>query len=379
MTSSKRHYAVISYRDIRHPEFGGAEVIMYEIFRRFVKEGHRVTFITGHWPGAPERETIEGLEILRGGNQYTFNFVAPRMLRRLLDRERVDLVVEDINKIPFFSPLFQKRVPVLGVVPHLFGTTVFQQAPFPLALYVYFYERFIPFVYRDCLFSVLSETTREDLAGRGLARDRLRLIRGGLDHEYHQPIEREGHLPPPVILYLGRLKKYKRIDLVIKALPRVLAKVPEAQYWIVGEGDYRASLESETKSLGLGDHVKFLGFRAGREKMEILRQTRVLAYTSPKEGWGLSVIEGGALGIPSVASDSPGLRESVRHRETGFLVPHGDVPALAERLITLLSDEELWWRMGERATQWAGEFSWDRAARETKTLAEEAITTWKAR
>ncbi len=379
MTSPRRHYAVISYRDIRHPEFGGAEVIMYEIFRRFAQEGHRVTFITGHWPGAPERETIEGLEILRGGNQYTFNFVAPRLLRRLLDREKVDLVVEDINKIPFFSPLFQKRVPVLGVVPHLFGTTVFQQAPFPLALYVFFYERFIPLVYRDCLFSVLSETTREDLRGRGLSPERLRLIRGGLDHDYHEPIDRDGQLPPPVILYLGRLKKYKRIDLVIKALPRVLAKVPDAQYWIVGDGDHRAALESETKSLGLGDHVKFLGFRTGREKMEILRQTRVLAYTSPKEGWGLSVIEGGALGIPSVASDSPGLRESVRHEETGFLVPHADVPVLAERLIELLSNEELWWRMGERAIEWAGEFSWDRAAHETKTLAEEAITTWKPR
>ncbi len=379
MTPARRHFAVISYRDIRHPEFGGAEVIMYEIFRRFAEAGHRVTFLTGRWAGAPPAETIEGLEIRRGGNQYTFNFVAPRMLRRLLSETPVDLVVEDINKIPFFSPLFQKQIPVLGVVPHLFGTTVFQQAPFPLALYVYFYERFIPLVYRRCLFSVLSETTREDLVGRGLERERLRLIRGGLDHRYHQPFDREGELPPPVILYLGRLKKYKRIDLVIKALPRILARVPNAEYWIAGEGDHRGALEAESKSLGLGEHVKFLGFRAGTEKLEILKQTRVLAYTSPKEGWGLSVIEGNALGIPCVASDSPGLRESVRHEDTGFLVPHGDVTALAQRLVELLTDEPLWWRMGRRGIEWAAEFSWDRAARETMTLAEEAIRAWKSR
>ncbi len=379
MPERKRHFAVVSYRDIRHPEFGGAEVIMYEIFRRFAEQGHRVSFVTGHWKGAPRTETIEGMEIHRGGNQYTFNFVAPRILKRLLADGSVDLVVEDINKIPFFSPLFQKQVPVLGVVPHLFGTTVFEQAPFPLALYVYLYERFIPLVYRKCLFSVLSETTRNDLIARGLPAESLRLIRGGLDHDYHQPIERDGTVPPPVILYLGRLKKYKRIELVIDALPQILKEVPDAEYWIVGDGDYRECLEQHARGLGVGDKVRCLGFKSGDEKMEILKQTRVLAYTSPKEGWGLSVIEGNALGIPCVASNSPGLRESVRHDETGYLVLHGDVNALATRLTRLLRDDDLWRTMGQNGITWAGEFSWDRAAEETMTLAEEAISGWKTR
>jgi glycosyltransferase involved in cell wall biosynthesis len=147
----------------------------------------------------------------------------------------------------------------------------------------------------------------------------------------------------------------------------------------VGEGDHLATLQAEVKAMGLDEHVRFLGFRTGREKMEILRQTRVLAYTSPKEGWGLSVIEGNALGIPCVASDSPGLRESVKDGETGFLVPHGDVETLADRLVRLLRGDDLWWQMGQRGQEWAATFSWDRAARETMALAEEAIERWKTK
>jgi len=379
VTDRKYNFAVISYRDIRHPEFGGAEVILYEIFRRYAAAGHQVTFITGHWPAAPREDEIEGMRILRGGNQYTFNFVAPRMLARLLAREPVDLVVEDINKIPFFTPLHQKRAPVLAVVPHLFGTTVFQQAAFPLACYVYFWERFIPLVYRRCRFSVLSDTTFADLRRRGIAPERMRVIRGGLDHDFHRPPEREGRAPKPVILYLGRVKKYKRIDLVIEAMPEILARVPAAEYWIVGEGDHVPALQRLVARRGLEQHVRFWGYRGGGEKYETLAQTRVLVYTSPKEGWGLSVIEAAALGIPSVASDSPGLRESVRPEETGYLVAHGDVGALADRIARLLEDDDLWWRMGRRGQEWAAQFTWERSAGETLALAEEIMSAWKAR
>ena len=157
----------------------------------------------------------------------------------------------------------------------------------------------------------------------------------------------------------------------------MLAAVPEAEYWIVGDGDYLPELKVLVKKRNLNERVKFLGYQAGAEKFETLRQTRALAYTSPKEGWGLSVIEGNALGIPCVASNSPGLRESVRDGETGFLVPHGDVDSLADKLIALLSDDDLWWKMGERGISWAAEFNWDRAAGETMALCEEIIQEWQ--
>lgn len=362
---------VISYRDLRHPEMGGAEVIIHEVYRRLVAKGHRVTFLTGAWPGCPSRETIDGMPVIRAGSTYNFNWVVPRMWRRIRE-QGFDVIVEDLNKIPFFTPWFEREVPVLANVPHLFGTTVFREASLPIGLYVYLHERFIPSCYRQSRFQVLSNTTRDDLIGRGISPERIHVIRCGIDHESYRPPVREG-TPEPVILYLGRLKKYKGIELAIDALPSVLKSVPNARYWIVGEGDFRGSLERKIAAMGLQNQVQLLGYRDGEEKLEILRKTRVLVYTSPKEGWGLSVIEANAMGIPAVASDAPGLRESVRDGETGYLVPHGDIPALSRRLSELLSDAVTWGRMGQAGIRWAAEFNWDRMAGETEDLLQRVV------
>lgn len=362
---------ILSYRDIRHPEMGGAEVILHEVYRRLAARGHRVTFLTGAWPGCKRLEQIDGMEVVRAGSTYTFNWIVPKMWRKLKARG-FDLIVEDLNKIPFFSPSFQKDVPVLANVPHLFGTTVFREASWPAGLYVFLHERFIPASYRRCRFQVLSDSTREDLIARGIPGGQVHVVRCGIDRERYIPPQRSGP-PAPVILYLGRLKKYKGIELAIEALPLIHKTVPQASYWIAGEGSHRAALEAAISRLGLSAHVRLLGNRRGEEKLDLLRKARVLVYTSPKEGWGLSVIEANAMGVPVIASDSPGLRESVRDGETGFLVPHGDVRALAGRLASLLSDDELWGRMGQAGIRWASRFDWDRMTDETEQLLERVV------
>lgn len=357
---------VVSYRDIHHPQMGGAEIILHEVYRRLQARGHRVTFLTGAWPGGPRSARIDGMEVIRAGRTGTFNYTVPFSWRRLRGRG-FDVMVEDVNKIPFYGPFYQRDIPVLANVPHLFGTTVFREAIWPIGAYVFLFERFIPLVYRSCHFQVLSDSTREDLIARGIPPGQIHVVRSGIDHETYRPPERQG-TPGPVILYLGRLKKYKAIELTMKAMPRILEHVPEAEYWIAGAGDYRDELEATARRMGISERIRFLGHLAGREKTGALARARVLVYTSPKEGWGLSVIEANAMGIPVVASDAPGLRESVRHEETGFLVPHGDLRALADRLIHLLSDDSLWGRMGRAGIAWAGRFHWDRMADETEAL-----------
>ena len=363
---------VVSYRDMKHPEAGGAEVIIQEVFERIAARGHSVTLLTGMFRGASRIDRIGSLEIHRTGNTYTFNFAAPRYFKKHLEGRGYDLVVEDINKIPFFMPR-HTTVPVLAVVPHLFGTTVFQQAPFPLAAYVWFYERFIPRVYGRCQFSVLSQTTRDDLIARGIPAGNLHVIHSGMDHDLYQPSPIPVAQRPKRIVYLGRLKKYKRIEYPILALPRVLSRVPDAEYWVVGEGDYRDDLERIAKRTGVADHVRFPGFIGGADKVRLLQESRVLAYTSPKEGWGLSVIEAGACGTPVIASDSPGLCESVVDGKTGFLVPHGDIPRLAEGLTTLLTDDRLAQEMAEEGVRWAAGFNWESSAEKTLQLIETIV------
>jgi glycosyltransferase involved in cell wall biosynthesis len=357
---------------MKHPEAGGAEVIIQEVMSRIAERGHEVTLLTGMFPGASRTDRIGPLEIHRTGNTYTFNFAAPRYFRRVLEPRGFDLVAEDLNKIPFFMPRYT-RLPVLAIVPHLFGSTVFQQASFPIASYVWLNERFIPRVYRDSMFSVLSETTRDDLIGRGIPADHIRVIHSGIDHGLYRP----GAMPvaerPPRIVYLGRLKRYKCIEFPIQVLPRILERVPDAEYWIVGEGDYREELERISRSLGVEDHVRFPGFLGGEDKVRLLQESRILTYTSPKEGWGLSIIEAGACGTPVVASDSPGLCESVVPGKNGLLVPHGNLDDLGDAILTLLTDDATAGKLAEGGVEWAATFNWKASADKTLLLMEEIL------
>ena len=363
---------LIEYRDITHPEAGGAEVILLEVFKRIVSAGHQVDYLCCGHAGAKPEERIEGLRILRRGHQPEFNFRVPWVYRRELRQNGYDLIVEGIDKIPFCMPLYERQVPVLCVVPHLFGTTVFREAALPVGLYVYAYERLIPWVYRQCRFSVLSEGTRDDLVRRGIRADRIRVIYSGLSQEqYGAPAEKPA-TDHPILVYLGRIKKYKGIELGFHAVKLLRDKYPTIEYQVVGTGDYVGALRQLSEQLGVSANVTFTGLKRGREKTEILRQASVLLYTSPKEGWGLSVVEANACGTLVVASDSPGLRESVLHGKTGFLVPHGDVPALAQRIDQLLADPALYGRMRTEAIAWAGRFTWERAARETLELMAQA-------
>jgi glycosyltransferase involved in cell wall biosynthesis len=108
--------------------------------------------------------------------------------------------------------------------------------------------------------------------------------------------------------------------------------------------------------------VRFLGFVSEEEKVRLLRGAWIHVFTSTKEGWGITNMEAASCGTPSVASDSPGLRDSVLHGRTGFLVPHGNVAALADRVEALLRDDALRTTLGAAAREFALGLSWDETA-----------------
>jgi glycosyltransferase involved in cell wall biosynthesis len=305
---------------------------------------------------------VDGIQVHRVGTRYTFPLHARRYFERELRGGGHELLVEDINKVPLYTPRWGGP-PVVAVVPHLFGGTVFREAPFPVAAAVWLAERPLPRVYRGVPFEAISESTRDDLAARGIAPERVRVIYCGIDSARYTPAP-EQRAPRPRFAYLGRLKRYKGVDLVIRAFARL--RHPEATLEVAGTGDDRARLERLVRSLDLAPRVTFLGFISDAEKLALLRRSWALTFASPKEGWGITNLEAAACGTPVVASDSPGIRESVRHGETGFLVPHGDVDAMAAALDRLATAPALVARMGEAGRRFAATFTWEQAARETE-------------
>lgn len=352
---------VVNWQDRENPQAGGAELHLHEIFGRLARGGHEVTLLCGGWPGCPPRAVLDGIEVLRVGTRHTFRLVARRGFRELLAGRPFDVLVEDINKMPLHTPRWT-TLPVVAVVPHLFGSTAFQELPAPLAAAVWLSERPLPRVYRGVPFQAISESTADDLVARGIPRDAITVIYCGIDSAHFTPAP-ECRAPQPLFAYLGRLKRYKRVDLVIEGFAR--AAVPEATLEIAGAGDHRPALERLVGSLDLSERVKFLGRISESEKLALLRRAWALVFTSPKEGWGITNLEAAACGTPVVASDAPGLRESVRDGETGFLVPHGDVAALAAALHRLAGDPALVARLGQQGRAFATGFTWDRAAAET--------------
>ncbi len=362
----------LNWEDLANPQAGGAEVHLQEILKRIALKGHQVTLLCSGFPGCKPEETTDGIRIVRRGSRFNFNFVAPLALKALLAQKRWDLIIEDINKIPFYSPLYH-RLPLLVVIPHLFSDSVFKEINFILGTYIYLSEKPIPRLYKGFKFMVISESTKEDLIRRGLPPDDIRVIYCGIDHALYRPDPFVQKDPFPSVIYLGRLKKYKSIDHLLEAFRLALEEIPEAKLTIVGEGDYKDKLMSLTEKLDLKREVEFTGFVDRKEKVKRLQSAWVAVYPSLKEGWGLTNIEANACGTPVIASNVPGLKDSVVPEKTGLLFEYADVRQLSECLKKILSDSNYRERLRQGGLAWAKRFSWDDAADKTMELIEQIV------
>jgi glycosyltransferase involved in cell wall biosynthesis len=353
----------VNWQDLENPLGGGAETHLHEILDRLARWGHEVVLLCGGWAGCPPRVERNGVEIHRVGTRQTFPFHVRRYWERHLAARGFDVLYEDINKMPLFTTRWTGRQRVVAVVPHLFGGAAFQELNPLLATAVWLSERPIPRMYRGVPFQAISESTGDDLVARGIPREHVVVIPPGVSFDHYTP-DPSVRASRPTFSYLGRLKKYKGVDIVIRAFAAMGR--PDAVLEIAGAGDHRPSLESLVRSLDLIGRVRFLGFVSETEKLALLRRSWAVALASPKEGWGLTNVEAEACGTPVVASDSPGIRESVRDGETGFLTPHGDVAAMAAAFRRIADAPGLVAEMGVRARAFAETFTWDRCARATE-------------
>ncbi|HEX7242247.1 MAG TPA: glycosyltransferase family 4 protein, partial [Longimicrobiaceae bacterium] len=350
---------VVNWQDRLNPQAGGAEIHVHETFGRLAARGHRVTLLASGWKGAPQRERLDGMEVHRVGGRHTFNARAPGYHRRELAGERFDVVVEALNKVPVFTPLWAGR-PCVLLVHHLFGATAFREASVPVAAATWLLERPIGRVYRGRPAQAISRSTADDLVERGLHPSDLRVIYPGVELGFYTPDPAVPREAEPTFLYLGRLRRYKGVHLVIRAVAALRDRGTRVRLRVGGKGEYEPELRRLAAELRVEDRVEFLGFVSEERKRELFRTAWANVFPSPKEGWGITNVEAAACGTPTVASDSPGLRESVLHERTGLLYPHGDIDAMADAMGRLAADPSLVARYGAEARRFAEGFTWDR-------------------
>ncbi len=355
-----RKILVLNWQDRENPQAGGAEEHIHQVFGRLAGRGYEVTLPASGFQGCDLRVRLDGIAVHRTGGRYTFSIAAPMYYQRHLRHQGWDVVVDNLNKVPLFSPWWVSA-PVVPVVQHLFGATAFEEARLPLAMATWLLERPLPLAYRDLPAIAISKSTRADLIARGV-RAPVKVIPVGVDPVRLTPHPQGRKTSAPSLLYLGRLKRYKGVDLLLRAVAKLATEGLRVDFLIAGTGDARTELERLASELAIGDQVTFLGFVDDDTKIDLMRTSWVHGLTSPKEGWGITVIEAGACGTPSVASDSPGLRDALLDGKTGLLVRHGDVDALARAIRRLVADSQLRCRLGADARRYAESLSWDEAS-----------------
>ncbi len=353
---------LLNWRDMKNPEAGGAEVHLQEVARRLVADGFVCIQYSHAFPGGKDRENIEGVQVIRQGSKLLFNFTVWKNLRRWVREHQIDVVLDDSNKIPFLAPLLSP-VPVVAQIHHLFGRVVFKETAWPMALYVLAFEKLMPWVYRNVQVYTGSASSQSELRSKGFKR--VNIAVEGVDLQLYQ-VPANNQKKPRQILYVGRIKRYKKLEIILEALALVQKKWPEAYLLIAGSGDDTPRLKALAQSKGMASSVKFLGFVTETQKVHLYAESAVVVNSSLKEGWGLTSIEANACGTPVVATNVPGLCDSVRHGETGLLVPFGDARTFAQALEKILAGDNFTQTMIEAGLNWAHQHTWEPAYTATR-------------
>lgn len=359
---------VLNWRDIKNPDAGGAEVHLQEIFKRIVKKGHKIVLISSKFNGCKDTEIIDGINIVRIGNKFNFNFIIAFYYLAKLRNEKFDIVIDDISKIPLCAHIYVKK-PLMVIIHHVHGETLFRELPFIMASYVWILERLlIPFYKRQKIISV-SESTKTEISKMGILEKNVVVIHNG---NHNRPTIKIEKYKDPLIVYVGRIKAYKQLDHLIKAFRIVRNEIENSRLIIAGRGD-KSLLKNIALSSGLDSSVIFYDEISDEEKLKLLSEAWVFVTPSMKEGWGITVIEANSCGTPVIGYDVNGLRDSIKNNETGLLVKPGDIEKLAESIIRIIEDKDFRMKLNKNALKWSNNFDWNKSAEEFEKIMEENI------
>jgi glycosyltransferase involved in cell wall biosynthesis len=355
----------LTWKDAAHPEAGGAEVVLSELCRRLVADGHHVTILTALYKDASAREQKDGIDYIRvGSNRYLHSFRALGYYLRHL-RSRQDVVVEVVNTAPYFSTLFGGKAKRLLFYHQLARDVWFHEAP-PVVSHLGYYA-LEPVATRLQAFSrspaiAMSPSTKNDLHRFGFADEKVHVISEGIPMAPAEDITQFTKYARPTILSLGTVRSMKRtmdqiaaFEIAKKRLPKLQLKIAGQASGVYGQAVLRAIEESPYRQ-----DIDYLGRVSPAQKRELMQKSHVIVVTSVKEGWGLIVSEAASQGTPAVVYDVDGLRDSVRHNQTGFVVPP-DPEALADGVIALLTDEQRYEAIRKAAWEWSQELTFDKS------------------
>ena len=362
-------------RDAFNPALGGGETVIAAFAKALAARGHEVTIICSTFPGAPREEDVNGVHMVRVARESTLSSATCLEYRRRF-RNRVDLVIEDFlagPSLPFFAPLYVRH-PVAAVW-HQDHIPVFRyEYPAILLPALAGLERVLVWVHRRSYFFVPSVRSRKSLIAKGADPHRVCVFHPGIDEAFLRVDS-----PPRAadrarrLVCLGKIRRYKCQHHAILVLKEVLRTDPRASLVVagrVGDQDYLDEMRALARRLGIEDRVAFELNVTEERKREILRTSRAMLAPAPVEGFGIAIIEASASGLPVIGTE--GVPEDALQEDVnGFRVAFSNIVTMAARARVLLDDDDTFDRIVTRATAFAHQFTWERAAQPLLALVRE--------
>lgn len=350
---------ILNWRDWKNPSSGGAEILSYEIAKRFVKKGHKVIWFTSSYKTAKKKEIISGIQIIRKGRWWNVHIYAFFYYVFFL-RRKVDVVIDEVHWFPFFVKLYTRKKVIL-LACEIAHNLFYEIFPKPIAGLWNLLERIYLYIYKNTPTMVISESTKADFLRHGYKNQKICLLPMGLTLPKNMSIYSKESIP--TIMYLGRMNKQKGIIDAIHAFSLVKKSVPSAIFWIAGSGtnQYVALVKERIRKYKLTKSVKFYGFVSEEKKFELLSKTHILVVPSHHEGWGLIVPEAGRVKTPSVVYDVAGLRDIVKNNKSGKVVQK-DSLSLANGVIDLLENKKLYSLIQKNIYNQSKKYDWNNTA-----------------
>jgi glycosyltransferase involved in cell wall biosynthesis len=346
----KMKILILNRRDIANPAGGGAEIYTHEIARGLTgKHGCEAVVFSSKFMGSTPEDIIDGVKYIRKGNEATVHLWG--LIHAVKNRKKFDYIIDEFNGIGFFTFFLPNSI---LLIHQLYKEFWFRELGV-IGAFPYVIESLLLKLYRRKLAITVSDSTKEDLRLLGF-RD-INVIMNAIRHiPSDTPPEKDG---VPLLAYLGRLKSTKRPEDAIMIFKEVKKKIPDAKLIMLGRGPEEEKLKRTAKGL---EGITFYGWVGEEEKFSLLRQAHLLLVPGVREGFGINVIEAAAEGTPAIGYDVPGLRDSIRSGETGYLVH--SVEEGAARIVELLNDHDLYERMTLACVLYAKEFDWNKRVEE---------------
>ncbi|MBI2641092.1 glycosyltransferase family 4 protein [Candidatus Roizmanbacteria bacterium] len=370
----KKKLLMITWRDIKSPFAGGAETFTHQILKR-LKKKFDITVLTSAFPHCRLKETIDGINYLRLGSKR-FNYIGVYnwriyfsvfryYLTTIRKSQHFDVVIEQINNIPFLYALYGERNAFIQI-HQLCRQNWFYQVPKLLAWIGYlFFEPLYLWLLRNKKVITISQSTKKELVRYGFKKSNIYIAPVGNILEPLKTLKGIKKFARFTILSLGNIRNMKRTHHQVIAFELAKQKVPSLQMFISGSpaGSYAAMVFDMIHKSPYKKDIHYLGHLSDKQKREYLQKSHCILTTSTKEGWGLTVTEANSQGAVAIGYSADGLRDSIKHNKTGILCYQHTPECLAKNIVKLYKDKKLYQQLQKNAWEWSKSFTFENSAK----------------